>query len=136
MSARRIEFTYLPTPHGSSYIWSPVIPVRISKGRRTTPYLFRALIDSGADVNLIPALHGAITGIDIKPGLAVRTHGVGGVVKAYRHNIKLIVGNKEFNTTADFTYDFPLALLGRRGFFDLFKKVSFREKEKVVVLDI
>src|SRR3989344_7012419 len=118
MSSRRIEFTYYPTPSDKGgLIWSPIIPIRISRKSKKTPYFFRALIDSGADVNLFPADHGKAVGIDIRSGLFINTVGIGGEVKAYRHTINLHIGNKVFKTTADFTYDFPLALLGRNGFF-------------------
>lgn len=87
-------------------------------------------------MNLFPAEHAKAVGLDVKSGLLVKTGGVGGTIKAYRHNIDLHVGNKVFKTVADFTYDFPVALLGREGFFDLFKKVSFDEQKRVVTLDI
>jgi len=137
MSSRRIEFTYYPIPHvGGGPVWSPIIPIRISCKNRETPYFVKALIDSGADVNLFPAEHAEALGISVKSGLLVKTGGVGGIVRAYRHNISIQVGNKIFKTTTDFTYEFRIALLGRKGFFDLFKKVSFSEKKRMIVLDL
>ena len=131
----KITVTYFPehTVFGTNY--SPKIPVWISTGNKHS-FIFHALVDSGADVNLFPAEHAEAVGINVKSGLLVKTGGIGGVIKAYRHNVNIHIGKKIFKTVADFTYEFPVALLGRQGFFNLFKRIDFDENKHKVTLHV
>jgi hypothetical protein len=97
--------------------------------------MFHALIDSGADVNLFPANLAILLNIDLESGRRINVYGIGRhKLQAYEHKIYLHIGKHIFRGVAYFSPENQDPLLGRRGFFDLFKKVSFREKERVVVL--
>lgn len=142
MSQRRIELTYnrkLAQDINSGKLTEakiPTVPISISSDTRTTPYMFNALIDSGADHSLFPAEHAQIIGINVKSVTPRKVGGVGkgGPIIAYRHDIILNVIQKSFVTYADFTYDCDIAILGREGFFNLFKRIDFDQKNHKVIL--
>jgi len=128
----KIEITYLQTGN----IFRPMIPVWISIDYVKSG-IFHALLDSGADANLFPASLGDLMGIDIKKGRKIRVVGIGSSeLTAYQHKFHLYIGRKKFETKVDFSFEQNIPLLGRRGFFDLFKKISFSEKDKNVILSL
>ncbi|HUV72062.1 MAG TPA: hypothetical protein VMW25_03565 [Clostridia bacterium] len=47
------------------------------------------------------------------------------VVSAYTHKIKIYVQTISFDTQIDFSYEIDYPLLGRDGFFNKFKKITF-----------
>lgn len=110
---KKLAFDYFPFPKKDprtgkivKEIFYPVIPLRISYGHKLGRP-FQALVDSGADRNLFP-------------------------IKAFTHKIKLYLGVEVFKTEADFSYEQGVPLLGRAGFFNLFKRVTFKESDRVV----
>ena len=113
-------------------IHKPYIKIRIGnpKNRQISKYSMNCLLDSGADSNLLPAGFGEYIGINIKKGEKKIINGIGtSQITAYRHIIKVYIGVNHYSTIADFSYEQNIALLGREGFFDLFKSVIFQEKE-------
>ena len=142
MSSRRIELTYLRKPAVNlstgekREVWIPSVPVSISSSSKTTPYMFNALIDSGADSSLFPADHGRVIGINIESVPPRKIGGIGGIIIGYRHDIVLHVAGKDFVTYVDFSDKCEVPLLGREGFFDLFKRVDFNEQKHKIVLNL
>ncbi|MEK7521713.1 MAG: hypothetical protein AAB599_02860 [Patescibacteria group bacterium] len=129
MASSRLAFEYFRS--------RPFIPVCISiENRITEP--FRALVDSGADVNLFPAVIGLMAGIDVRRGEARKVMGIGGVeldTFYWKINLAIISRRPEiFETGANFCFEQIFPVLGRKGFFDLYKKVGFSEKRGVVEL--
>ncbi len=111
----------------------PTVPIVIScKGN--IGWEFQALVDSGSDRNLFPAKLGEDVGIDIRSGKPHPIQGIGksNFVKAYTHKIKIFICNYNFDSEADFCYEQQAPLLGRDGFFNSFKKIEFKEKEKTI----
>lgn len=139
MTGVTLRFRYLPSPKKDpktkkiiSEVYYPVVPVRISYGHKLSRS-FYALVDSGADKNLFPASLGELVSINIKKGVKVTIEGIKQVhVEAYTHKLKLFLGNQSFDTTADFSYEHEVPLLGRKGFFNLFAQVTFKENKKVL----
>lgn len=114
-------------------IFRPTVPIAISyKGNPS--WEFQALVDSGSDRNLFPAQLGESLDIDIKSGNPRPILGIGknNIIDAYTHKIKIFISDYNFDSEADFSYEQQAPLLGRDGFFRFFKKIEFKEKEKVV----
>lgn len=112
----------------------PVIPVRIIYNHRVGRPI-RSLLDSGSDRNLFPAAYAELVGIPVKKGRPLDIIGIGNsLIKAYTWEVKLYVESTSFITKIDFSYAQQIPLLGRDGFFNHFAEVTFREKEKKVIL--
>jgi len=117
----------------------PLIPVGLSYSGQTTAFEFLAIIDSGADHCVFPALFGRQVGIPIETGRKASTVGVTGVGLTYYHQVDVLVYLQEqsyqFTCYAGFMPDLDPAgvgLLGRDGFFNLFAKVAFNTSQRVV----
>lgn len=97
-----------------------------------------AIIDSGADIMIIPKDLAIILGLELKE--ETETIGIGGSVKARKTNISInIKYNKEshhINTGAlvlmDENIDIPM-ILGRKTFFDEFE-ITFKQKQDTIIL--
>ncbi len=135
------EFTYLPEPQTDPKtgkylgdIFRPKVPVRISYKGGKYGLWWSSLVDSGSDRNLFPAEMGIQVGVNIKSSKAVKITGIGKIeIMAYPHPIELQIGNCSFHTVADFCYEQEVPLLGRFGFFNFFKHIDFRDREKRVM---
>lgn len=143
MASKIISFSYVPQPlidpsnrkiFGEIFV--PLIEVRLSyKNYLSRP--FDALVDSGSDINIFPAHIGQTVGINITGSRAAYISGIGGArIKTFPHPIKLLVVNKLYPTKAYFSYEQREAILGRNGFFNLFKSVNFNEKERFVDIEL
>jgi len=114
----------------------PFIPVRIIYQHRLYPNPINCLIDSGAEKNLFPAFFGERIGLKVKKGKQQDIRGIGGVkIKGFTHNVRFYVDTLVFETNVDFSYEQEVPLLGRIGFFDKFRRVTFKEKENIVELE-
>jgi hypothetical protein len=137
----RFEYKRYDQPQGAP-IERPVIPIVLRNVRDTTmsAIAYEALIDSGSDRNIFPAEIADLLGIDLtSEPTSVRY--VGGVVAGerrpvYFHPIEIEVGGLgAFMTTAGFMSDFSkggYGLLGRKGFFNEFTFVKFKDADHVV----
>lgn len=113
-------------------IFRPTVPVIIVYKSKPS-WDFQALIDSGSDRNLFPASIGESVGIDVKSGNLRPIRGIGDHdIPAYTHKVKILIGPCNFEAEIDFSYEQKMPLLGRDGFFDAFKDISFNQKAKKV----
>lgn len=114
-------------------LFRPTVPIIIVyKG--SPSWDFQALVDSGSDRNLFPAKIGESVGIDVKKGKVMPIRGIGSHdIVAYTHKVKILIGSCSFEAEVDFSYEQQSPLLGRCGFFDAFKNISFGEKRKEVI---
>jgi len=132
----KITITYLPESTPSGLVFAPKIPIWISN-RYKHSYLFHALIDSGADVNLFPARPAEVIGIDFETGKKVSIYGIGGhKMVAYENEVNFHLAKNVFKTIIYFSYEQDTPLLGRQGFFSLFKRIDFDENKHKVTLHI
>ena len=118
-------------------VYRPHIRFMFKIGHRFTR-LFAGLIDSGADRNLFPAELGEGLGINVKTGKRKIATGIGDKqITTYRHkNIELFFDQGfHFKTEVDFSYEMGTLLLDGVGFFDKFKRISFKKKAEVVELE-
>jgi hypothetical protein len=139
----RFEYKRFDQPQGAP-IERPVIPIVLRNLRDpgTSAIAYEALVDSGSDRNIFPAEIGDLLGIDLTSDpIAVRY--IAGVVAGVRrpvyfHPIEIEVGGlggPAFMTTAGFMSDFSkggYGLLGRKGFFNEFTFVKFKDADHVV----
>lgn len=131
----RITFPYLmfnnidPAGRVVGHTMRPYISIRLSLSHGNPTNSVDALVDSGSDRNLSPKQWGDILGINFKKIKATQIIGIGGVIiNAYSASINVWVNGKKYKTEADFSPQQQTPLLGRLGFFDLFKEVIFDEK--------
>lgn len=117
----------------SPQISRPIIPIGFSYNGGEEIFT-EALIDSGADMNLLGKQFAELLGIPVRLGKYNTVIGISGKQQpCYEHVITLRVGGWTYQTKATFLADdeLPTPLLGQRGFFDLFK-VSFDYLKKEV----
>lgn len=97
-----------------------------------------ALLDSGADISVIPKEIAEILGLNIS-GDVTPAYGIGGKVNSVETKVNILIekGHERYNFSIPIKvildeYDFPI-LLGREGFFNNFV-ISFDQKEERVML--
>ncbi|MBI3103631.1 hypothetical protein HYZ05_01700 [Candidatus Daviesbacteria bacterium] len=135
-------YSYVPQilqdPKGQKFIQSylPLIPIKVAKPNGQISPPFDALLDSGSDRNLFPMSLSKYLGIvfeKMKPG---KIYGIGkNPINAYPARITLWLGNKSYETETDFSIQQNIPILGRQGFFDLFKSIKFDEKGQFVYME-
>lgn len=137
-----LGFSYLPRPifnpetQKRKEVFTPYVPIMVSFGYGNPTPLIDALVDSGSDRNLFALQLGDLLGISFKKVKPNIIHGIGGIaIKAYTSKINIWVNNKKYATEADFSPDQQTLLLGRQGFFNLFKKVTFDEEGRFLYLE-
>lgn len=117
-----------------SEIFRPVVPIRISHGRYISRVI-ESLVDSGSDWNLLPAYYAEAIGLNFSKTKPVFITGIGGIkVKSFPSKIRLFIEAYSFETEVLFSYEHQIPLLGRKGFFNLFKKVILRENDQFLDL--
>lgn len=115
------------------HILRPYIPIRLSIHHGNPSNYVNALVDSGSDRNLFPIQWGQILGIPFKKIKSVEIVGIGkSVITAYPSKVNIWVHNKKYETDADFSPQQQTPLLGRNGFFNLFKEIIFEENKSYV----
>ena len=137
-----LGFSYLPRPiinpktNQREEIFTPYVPIMLSTSHGNPTPLIDALVDSGSDRNLFPMQLADLLGISFKKIKPKIIHGIGGIaIKAYSSKINIWVNNEKYATEADFSLEQQTLLLGRQGFFNLFKKVTFDEKGRFLYLE-
>ena len=139
MNSNKLVSDYIPIPYKTTSgrihnIFRPHFDLKLSYGSKISPTI-SALVDSGADRNLFPAYLGEIIGIKIKTNKAkIMVGGISNKITAYKHNLYFYIGSTKFSTSIDFSYETNAIILGRKGFFNLFSKVVFQEKKKIIEL--
>lgn len=84
---------------------------------------------------IFPAALGELMHLKIKSGEKKIIFGIGdSKIVAYTHQLKVYLGSANFFTEIDFSFEQTTPLLGRDGFFNHFKTVSFNENEKFLEL--
>lgn len=125
-----------PKTHVITEIYQPMVAIRIQKGHGQISPFFDALIDSGSDRNLFPLKLATYLGIEFKKEKSRRIYGIGeGYINAYTAKICIYLGTKRYETDADFSSKQNVPILGRDGFFNLFKSIRFDEKGQFVYIE-
>jgi hypothetical protein len=118
-------------------VYYPWVPVRVRRDGHTTPRML-LLLDSGADFCVLKSEIGVTLGItDIRAGEPCQLRGLGRApVNSWFHDVEVEFEGRVFASRFALTSE-PLpipGLLGRKGFFDQFKSVSFNENSRFVTL--
>lgn len=138
----RFEYKRYRRERGAD-IERPVIEIVLRNVRdlATPAIAYEALLDSGSDRNIFPAEIAELLGIELAETEVVQR--VGGVVAGehrpvYFHSVEIEVGGlggPVVTTSVGFMPQFSKAgygLLGRKGFFDQFTFIKFRDAEGVL----
>lgn len=125
-----------PSKNQTIQIYLPMIPIRVSYGDGQISPSFDALLDSGSDRNLFPAILARYLGIELGTVKSNKVYGIGkGHINAYPEKINIWLGTKKYETEADFSKEQNIPILGRNGFFNLFKSIKFDEKGQFVYIE-
>jgi hypothetical protein len=117
-------------------VYLPLIPIKLAKIHGQISPQFDALLDSGSDRNLFPMSLARYLGIDFGKTKPSRVYGIGkDYISAYCAKIILWLGTKSYETEADFSTRQNIPILGRSGFFHLFKFIKFDEKGQFVYIE-
>lgn len=120
-----------------SDIRTPTIPILL-KGRAVTSIEVYALIDSGADISVIPKALAEVLNLDLS-GEEEVSYGIGGEIKVKNTKMEIVLkkGIEKYNFVIPvqvvLTGEEPPILLGRLGFFDKFV-ISFDETKQKIKL--
>lgn len=119
------------------YILRPYIPIRLSLHHGNPTNYVNALVDSGSDRNLFPKQWGDVVGINFAKIKPTQIIGIGNVsIRAYPAKINIWINNKKYESEADFSPQQQTPLLGRGGFFNLFKEIIFEENKSYLHITI
>lgn len=123
----------LENPFNSKkFILRPIIPFSIKYNDKALR--FEALIDSGADFNILPIEIAKKLEITLKNSDSISFAGVGGnIIDGIKTDVVLEIGSQEIQARVVFA---PVegGILGQYGFFDLCK-VNFNLKNKIIEIE-
>lgn len=125
----KFPYVKLPAKKGK-FVELPLIKIGLPFG-----YHY-CLVDSGADFCHFHGKIGESFGLNIKKGKAMKGRGItGNEFTSYFHKVKLNIGGWEHEVEVGFSYELgtPFGILGREGFFSLFK-VCFDHSKRVIEL--
>ena len=135
-------YSYVPQVYQDSksqkfiQTYLPLIPIKLANIHKQISPQFDALLDSGSDRNLFPMPLAKYLGIDFGKSKPNRVYEIGkGYINAYSTKITLWLGTKRYQTEADFSVQQNIPILGRNGFFNLFKSIKFDEKGQFVYIE-
>ena len=131
-----ITFRYktVKRPDGTQ-VKTPSIPILLMGKERFETV---ALLDSGADISVIPLSLAELLGLEINSKKVI-AYGIGGQVDSVDTSVNILIekGHEKYNFKMPVKvilekYDFPI-LLGRVGFFDKFI-ISFDQQNEKITL--
>ena len=144
----KIPYTEIPVPPSEAFPnenkrYIPTLLTTLEYQGLISPFWFHSVIDSGADNCIFPAIYGRRLNIQVETGKRYPYFGATGSGLAYFHQVKVLVEVDKkpylFSGYCGFTdglSELGVGLLGRHGFFDLFKSVVFKQTDKIVELEL
>lgn len=115
--------------------YRPLIPIELRHGKQSIRY--EVLVDSGADICMLPGDLGRAIGLDIASGEPFEFGGVTGERRTgHFHRITLAVGKHSYTARVGFMdtmREGAFGMLGQKGFFDRFA-IKFDYAERKVIL--
>ena len=103
----------------------PVIPIELQHQGNSVRY--EVLVDSGADICMVPAELGELLGISLRKGKKGIVGGItGGGQEYFVHEITIRVGGWAQSVEIGFMPSMPpvgYGVVGQKGFFDLWKVI-------------
>lgn len=117
----------------SAKILRPIIPIEILHNGNSIRY--EVLVDSGADMNIVPSELAQPLGIDVESGRKEYVNGItGGGLPYYVHQVTIKIGGWPYTVEMGFMLDMPpfgYGVVGQRGFFEHFKVVFDRQRAEI-----
>ena len=98
------------------------------------PFVF--IIDSGADMIMMPASSCDGLGINLKSGQPKTVEAVGGSIDAFAHTCKVKIGEFQFETQIGFSDECRSFLMGRTPVFDKFEITLKQQKKKTYFVSV
>lgn len=127
-----MEYKFKYTQTSSDGILRPTILAELSNNSNP-PIALTMLLDSGADISMIPENIGTALGLQ-KTGKKLRVSGIGGSLSYYKTDISVKVGNIKLTIPCAWVEDNDVPIiLGRQKFFEKFV-INFNEAKKEVTL--
>lgn len=148
MTVLKIPYTEIPSTACEAFPeekikYIPTVLTTLEHKRMVSPFLFRSIIDSGADNCIFPAIYGRMLNMQVEAGKKYPYFGATGSGLAYFHHLKVWIEIEKkphsfegYCGFADALTEVGYGLLGRHGFFDLFRSVKFSQNEKLVELEL
>ncbi len=119
-------------------IHAPILKVSLFHKNKDRLFYIDSIVDSGADFCVFPVDAGKAIGLDIREGKSISTFGIGGKETLYFHKVivEVIINDQSWKFECRVGFSSKLnakgiGFLGRDGFFDLFKEVSFNQQVKM-----
>ncbi len=109
-------------------IFRPVAEIYLKKKGEEKRYKISTIIDSGADVTLLPGMYAGILGVDLKECTKQKTRGIGGFADIYITKMEARIGSEEIRTFVGFIEGDIPPLMGRTDFFRKFE-IYFKTNE-------
>ena len=112
------------------FVELPLIEIRLNN------LYYLCLVDSGAEFCYFHGEIGEKLGLNVKSGEILESRGITGQeFKIYLHKIKFKIGGWDYEAKVGFSYELgvPFGILGRDGFFNLFK-ICFHHSKKEIEL--
>ncbi len=127
------EFHFNQATRKWDYIYRPYLFVKLINKKRISQNLIKALVDSGSDHNVFPEEFAAEIGLDYKKGMKYKSTTVNEYsFTVYGNRVMIDCGIKMIDTVIYFGENVKIPVLGREGFFNYFKSVSFDIKGKKI----
>lgn len=126
-----MKFSYykLPAQKGK-WIELPLIPVEFPFSQ------YLCLVDSGADSCHFHGQIGELLKLKVQEGEIKEGSGITGHnFTSYFHEIELKIGGRGYKAKVGFSYNLgvPFGILGREGFFSLFKVIFYHYKRQIEI---
>lgn len=125
------DFQFDPNIGKWEFTYRPYLFVKLGYKRKWSGFAIRALVDSGSDHNVFPAQDAIIIGLPYKQGIKHKIEAVDeSAIVVYASRTRLSYHNNVLETVIYFGENVKIPVLGRNGFFNYFKKVSFDVKNR------
>jgi len=125
----KFKYIKLLTANGK-FVELPLIEIKLNN------IYYLCLVDSGAEFSYFHGEIGEKLGLNVRDGKVIKSRGItGDEFTGYFHKIKVKIGGWDYEVEVGFSYKLgtPFGILGREGFFNLFK-VCFRHLKKEIEL--
>ncbi|PIU55412.1 MAG: hypothetical protein COS88_04635 [Chloroflexi bacterium CG07_land_8_20_14_0_80_51_10] len=113
-------------------VMRPMADILVKKRNEDKWYRISMIIDSGADVTLLPSMYASLLGIELGNCKSYDMRGVGGTTNIYLSNLDVELDNLRMNMKVGFIAGNIPPLMGRADFFRAFE-ICFKRDEILFV---
>lgn len=140
-----MKFAYTFSGYVASDDKVPVIDVDIKNRENTVSLSYRAMLDSGASMNVVHEGISFLLGIDLSKSQEVEFQGIGNkstlTGKLYIVELTILQNKKQFSFDTPIVFSDSISpnsygILGRQGFFDHFSEICFKYSSNTFYLTV